>query len=108
MANQRSDPNDVTALDDLSLATVIALIERLRRTETADQFLCREIELDEAVLEADYEMRTARDSESAPRVVEHLGQVRTHILSAHDYVGDNNIRAAIEELNKVVELKIGL
>ena len=34
--------------------------------------------------------------------------VRALVINAHDFVGESNIHAAIEELNKAVEAKLGL
>ena len=86
----------------------ISLIDRLRDTETSDHFLCREIELDQAYFYADYELKDARAEELPETRIGELSRIREHVIRAHDYVGESNIHAAIEELNVVVSLKIGL
>jgi hypothetical protein len=95
-------------LDDLSLATLIALVDRLRETETPDQFLCREIELDEAYLEADAELRKVTDGGGREEKVEQARQIRSLVIQAHDQLGESDIAAAVAQLNKVIEIKIGL
>jgi hypothetical protein len=98
----------IVQLDDLSLSTLIALVDRLRETETPDQFLCREIEMDEAYLQADAEVRFATDRGEGPESVEQTKVIRAHVIKAHDMVGESNISAAVQELNRVIEMKIGL
>jgi len=106
--DSRSEADSVTPVEDLSLSTLIALIDRLRATETPNQFLCREIELDEAYLQADAEMRRAIDEQHGDEQREHATIILSHVLSAHDLLGESNISAAVEQLNCVIELKIGL
>jgi hypothetical protein len=102
-------PGDgLVQLDDLSLATLIALVDRLQKTETPDQFLCREIELDEAYVQADADLRSAQERSSEAEQLEQARTIRTLVLSAHDLLGDSEVAAAVKELNKVIEIKIGL
>jgi len=98
----------IVRLDDLSLATLIALVDRLRETETPDQFLCREIELDEAYLEADSELRQVTDRGAQPDSLDRAKLIRALVIRAHDLLGESDIVAAVQELNKVIEMKIGL
>jgi hypothetical protein len=95
-------------LGDLSLGTLIALVGRLRETETPDQFLCREIELDEAYLQADVEFRQAQDEEAGLKALEEATRIRELVMNAHDFLGESNVSAAVQELNRVIELKVGL
>jgi len=105
-----SDDNDANAtviVNDLSLKTLIALIGRLRGTETPEQFILRETELDEAYRNADADLREAESADGPAETVEALRRVRGLVMRAHDFVGESNIRAAIEELNQAVEAKLG-
>jgi hypothetical protein len=102
------DANAMVIVNDLSLRTLIALIGRLRRTETPEQFILRETELDDAYRNADAELREAESDEAQPAVVEELRRVRRLVINAHDFVGESNVHAAIEELNQAVEAKLGL
>jgi hypothetical protein len=104
----RSPADSITPVEDLSLATLIALVDRLRATETPNQFLCREIELDEAYLQADAEMRRVIDEQPGEEQCRRATLVRTHVVNAHDLLGESNIAAAVEHLNCVIEMKIGL
>jgi hypothetical protein len=98
----------IVQLDDLSLSTLIALVDRLRGTETPNQFLCRELELDEAFVQADADLRTAMEKNGHPQSVDQARLIRTLVLKAHDLLGENDIAAAVQELNKVIEIKLGL
>ena len=107
---ERLDGNDPTdeliQLPDLSLSTLIALVERLRETETSEQFLFRELELDQAFFWAEEGIKSAR-SGPKDRQAE-SARVYELVISAHDHVGGSNVHAAIAELNKLIELKMGL
>ena len=102
------DANASIAVNDLSLKSLISLIGRLRATETAEQFILRESELDDAYRNADAELREAESDEQPPEAVDALRAVRALVINAHDFVGESNLHAAIEELNKAVEAKLGL
>jgi hypothetical protein len=104
----RSQADSITPVDDLSLGTLIALVDRLRATETPNQFLCREIELDEAYLQADAELRRIFDEQPGDEQCQRATLVRSYVISAHDLLGESNITAAVEQLNRVIEMKIGL
>ena len=98
----------VVQLGDLSLSTLIALVDRLRATETPNQFLCRELELDEAYLQADADLRSAQVGSSGELSIERARVIRSHVLKAHDLVGESDIPPAVQELNSVIEMKLGL
>lgn len=100
--------DEIVRLDDLSLSTLIALVDRLRGTETPNQFLCREVELDEAYLEADAEFRLTDDESETPETSERAKLIRSLVMNAHDLLGESDISAAVKELNRVIEIKIGL
>jgi hypothetical protein len=100
------DLDEVVQLPDLSLSTLIALVQRLQATETADHYLYRELELDQAFFYADEGVKSARRVGKA--AVEEQSRIRELVLAAHDFVGTSNVHAAIGELNKVIELKMGL
>ncbi|HLF77745.1 MAG TPA: hypothetical protein VJB57_09680 [Dehalococcoidia bacterium] len=95
-------------INDLSVATLIALIERLRQTEPGEQMLFREAELDEAYRQADADVWLAARANADRESMAQLHRVRDLIFSAHDYVGDEDIEAAIAELGRIVDISIGL
>ncbi len=103
-----SPADEIYSIEDLSLGTLIALVDRLRLTETPNQFLCREIELDEAYLQADAELRRSTDEGERPEAQERAKRIRSLVIQAHDFLGDSNIAAAVDGLNQVIEIKIGL
>ena len=102
------DANASVAVNDLSLKSLISLIGRLQATETAEQFILRETELDDAYRNADAELRQAESEEQPLDAVDALRRLRALIINAHDFVGESNVHAAIDELNKAVEAKLGL
>jgi hypothetical protein len=40
--------------------------------------------------------------------VEQARQIRSLVIQAHDQLGESDIAAAVAQLNKVIEIKIGL
>ena len=99
------DVDEIVRLDDLSLKTLIALVARLKETETGEQFLCREMELDEAYLYADSDFRDAKSENKQKDTQDELELIRTVVCRAHDFVGESNVPAAIQELDKVIDLR---
>lgn len=95
-------------VDDLTVGTLIALIDRLEQTEKAEQFLFREAELDDAYRQADADVRLAVRDGSDSRTMAGLERVKEIVFAAHDFVGWGKIPEAVRELNKVIEIKIGL
>jgi hypothetical protein len=109
MQHRDQDPESVDQallLEDLSLKTIISLIARLKSTETDNQMVCRELELDDAYRRADMDLREA-ENESAATIAE-FARVREIVTKAHDLVGESRLDEAIRELNGLVEMKIGL
>ena len=100
--------DDVVPVDDLSIKSLIALIGRLRETETTDHYLCRELELDMAFFWADESLKSAKRPSAAREALAQATEIRELVERAHDFVGQSNVHAAIEELNRVIELKMGL
>ncbi|MPZ50814.1 MAG: hypothetical protein GEU75_16200 [Dehalococcoidia bacterium] len=100
--------DDVARMDDLSLRTLIALVARLSATETYDHYLSREIELDMALFFAEENLKSMRGPRTPQDAVAELRVIREHVQNAHDFVGASNVHGAIEELNKVIEMKMGL
>ena len=98
--------DELAQLQDLSLSTLIALVQRLQATETSDHYLYRELELDQAFFYAEENVKSARTGSKAE--LDETHRIRELVLNAHDFVGTSNVHAAIEELNKVIELKMGL
>ncbi|MPZ49270.1 MAG: hypothetical protein GEU75_08220 [Dehalococcoidia bacterium] len=101
------DVDRVVWVDDLSVATLVSLIDRLRETKGA-QFFFREAEMDDAYRQADADCRLAVHAGSERETVSQLERVRQLIFDAHDLVGLEKIPEAVQELNKVIDIKIGL
>ena len=101
------DVDRVVLVDDLSVGTLVSLIDRLQETEGA-QFFFREAEMDDAYRHADADVRLAVHAGSDRETISQLERVRQLIFSAHDFVGWGNIPEAVQELNKVIDIKIGL
>ncbi len=103
-----SEVERVVWIDDLSVGSLIKLIERLERTIELEQFIFREAEMDDAYRQADMDLRSAIREQLAPEVIAGFERVRTLIFSAHDFVGLGKTDEAIAELNTVIGLRIGL
>jgi hypothetical protein len=50
-----------------------------------------------------------REAEGEPaETIAAFGRVREIVINAHDFVGESRLEDAVQELNKLVEMKIGL
>ena len=103
-----SEVDRVVSMDDLSVGTLIKLIERLEGTVEMEQFIFREAEMDDAYRQADMDWRRAVREQLAPDVIAGFETVRSLIFSAHDFVGLGSVGDAIGELNTVIGIRIGL
>ena len=109
MQRRGEDPegyDQAVPLEDLSLRTIIGLIERLKATRTDDEMVCRELELDDAYRRADMDLREAAGEPT--EAIAAFVRVREIVINAHDFVGESKLEDAVQELNKLVEMKIGL
>ena len=95
-------------IPDLSVKALIGLVQRLERTIQLEQFIFREAEMDDAYRQADTDLRLAVRECASPTVIAGLERVRTLIFAAHDFVGLGRTDDAINELNTVIGIKIGL
>ena len=102
------DVDRVIWVDDLTVATLIALIERLEQTSEMEQRLFREAELDNVYRQADADVRLAQRDGTDTATLRELERVREIVFRAHDLLGLGQMPAAIQQLNTVVEIKIGL
>ena len=89
-----SDIDRVVWMDDLSVATLIRLVERLEKTSEMEQFIFREAEMDDAYRQADMELRSAVREQLQPEVITGLERVRSLVFKAHDFVGLGQIDEA--------------
>jgi len=95
-------------MDDLSVRTLINLVERLESTVEMEQFIFREAEMDDAFRQADMDLRVAIREQLSPDVIASLEKVRNLVFAAHDFVGLGQTVEAIRELNTVIGIKVGL
>ena len=103
-----SEVDRVVWMDDLSVRTLIKLVERLESTVEMEQFIFREAEMDDAYRQADMEVRRAVREQLTPDVIAGFERVRSLIFSAHDYVGLGQVDEAIKELNTVIGISVGI
>jgi hypothetical protein len=93
--------DDVDALEPDSLR---ALIDRLSRISTGEQFLLRELELDSAYRQADAELSDAVRSGDAGAVT-FCRRSAELVFAAHDLVGLERVSEAIGKLSELVTLR---
>jgi hypothetical protein len=103
-----ADVDKVVWMDDISVRTLIKLVERLEATVEMEQFIFREAEMDDVYRQADTDWRRAVREQLAPDVVAGLERVRSLVFAAHDFVGLGQVDDAIRELNTVIGIKVGL
>jgi hypothetical protein len=106
--SNRADVDRVVGMDDLSVRTLIKLVERLEGTSEIEQFIFREAEMDDAYRQADMDVRLALREQLRPEVIAGLKKIRALVFAAHDYVGLGQTAEAIRELNSVIGIKVGL
>ena len=106
--SNQSEVDRVVWMDDLSVRTLIKLVERLESTVEMEQFIFREAEMDDAYRQADMEVRRAVREQLAPDVIAGFERVRALVFSAHDYVGLGEVDEAIKELNTVIGIRVGI
>ncbi len=88
---------DVVQIGDFSNETLLALAERLENSQTFQERIIREVELDEVYRRVDTAVRDALeqgDSES----IETLYKVREFVFEAHDLAGDGHAPEAAKKL----------
>lgn len=92
-------------VDSLAVESLMALIDRLAHISTAEQFLLRELELDNAYRQADAELAEALRSGDAGRLA--LCQRSADLVfAAHDLVGLERISDAVAKLSELVALRM--
>ena len=106
--SNQSEVDRVVWMDDLSVRTLIKLVERLESTVEMEQFIFREAEMDDAYRQADMEVRRAVREQLAPDVIAGFERVRSLVFSAHDLVGLGQVDEAIKELNTVIGISVGM
>lgn len=94
------DLDDIHDVDDYSEITLRKMIDRLRRSTTAEHFIYRETELDEMWRVIDIELaRVVGDAAETAR----LSHLRATVMRAHDLVGvDGQPVAAAQELERLL------
>lgn len=74
--------DDIHDVDDYTQITIRALIDRIERSTTPEQFIYRETELDEMWRLVDIRLRHAEGAERTS-----LEALRKAIVAAHDLIG---------------------
>jgi hypothetical protein len=87
---------------------LIKLVERVEHTVEMEQFIFREAEMDDAFRQADMDLQAAVREQMEPHVIAGLEKVCSLVFAAHDYVGLGQTAEAIEALNTVIGIKVGL
>lgn len=89
------DLDDIHAVDDLSELALQAMVDRLERSTTAEQFIYRETELDEMWRLVDIRLMNAQRDQHPDRML--FAKVKAGIMEAHDLVGMESepVKAAV-------------
>jgi hypothetical protein len=91
--------------DSLAVESLLALIERLARISSGEQFLLRELELDSAYRQADAELAEAVRSGDPERLAWCRRSCEL-VFAAHDLVGLQQVPEAIDKLSELVTLRM--
>jgi len=99
----RLSPDDVLAIFDFSNDTLLGIAERLENSDTFEELIKREIELDQVWSRVDTVIANLRASK--PVNVDHLAAVEKMaalVYEAHDLAAEGWPRAAAERLRQAM------
>ena len=94
--------DDVTPIEDFSNETLLGLAQRLEQSESFEQLILREMELDEIWRRVDTAMT---NEQNAGLDVAGLERVRKLVFEAHDLAADGNPREAANRLRQAMTLQ---
>ena len=101
----RLSPEDVLAIFDFSNDTLLGIAERLEHSDTFEELIKREIELDQVWSRVDTVIANLRTAK--PVNVEHLAAVEKMgalVYEAHDLAAEGSTLAAAERLRQAMVL----
>lgn len=101
------DPDDVCPVEDLSPATLQALIDALERSTTREHFVYREAELDDLWRVVDTALSAARRDTRERDLALRLERLQAIAVEVHDLVGaDERPREAAARLRSALPLVV--
>lgn len=98
------NPSNIVPVQDLSPATLRALIGLLEASTSFEHLVYRESEMDALWTQADMAVRAARARHAAPDELESLGRLFAAAQAAHDLVAEEQPRQAAARLRDVLPL----
>jgi hypothetical protein len=98
------NPSNIVPVQDLSPATLRALIALLEASTSFEHLVYRESEMDALWTQADMAVRSARARNAAVAEVEGLELLFTAARAAHDLVADEEPAQAAARLREVLTL----
>ncbi len=96
------DLEDVVEITDFSNKTLLALAQRLETSQTFQQLILREVELDEVWRRVDTVLQAERASGSEQRAIAALERVHKLVFEAHDLAADDRPQEAAGRLRQAI------
>lgn len=90
--------SEFVAIDDFSNDTLLALAERLERSETFQELIAREAELDEIWRRVDTAIKGAHERGESAEATASLQELFRCVFEAHDLAGDGEPHKAARRL----------
>jgi hypothetical protein len=97
--------DDITPIDDFSNETLLALAERLERSESFQEFIAREVELDEVWRRVETAMKAGAEEGMTTQAMSGLSQLFALVQEAHDLAGISKPLEASSKLRAAMTLQ---
>jgi hypothetical protein len=101
------DLDDIAEISDFAQATLQALAVRLERSSTFQEFIAREIELDELWRRLDTGLKAAADDPATQNTRRTLEAMFGLVWEAHDLAGEGRPTEAAARLREASALRVG-
>jgi hypothetical protein len=96
---------DVASIPDFSNDTLLALAERLESSNTFQELIIREVELDEVYRRVDAAVRQSEERDAQPGEDEMLKKVRDLVFAAHDLASQGHPLDAASRLRAAMTME---
>jgi hypothetical protein len=98
--------DDIADIADFSDATLLEVADRLERSTTFQEFIAREIELDEVFRRVETSIKASVDAPGLGQERARLGVVFDLVTQAHDLAGEGKPQDAAARLREAVRTKM--
>ena len=93
---------DIVEIKDFSNDTLLSLAERLEQSRTFQEFIMREVELDEIYRRVDTAVKEAYELDETPQAIAGLERLAALVFEAHDLAAEGEPLAAARRLRQAM------